>query len=493
MDQLKEYLRLAIKYRFWIAVGLSALLPAIAYAIGSGPVKQQAAERTNAIKQADGAVKGFMMPGIPNGQYGPLVDKQKEELTKDVNESWKKLHARQAPLQTWPKSVEERFQAWGRKWPENVDASAVQVAIIDYVTAYPKYVSDVYGSFHPFDPVEGTGIVAAPPEATLLKPASLTIESPPELGKVWAAQERLWVQRTLLQVIADVNKNAKDWDAAIIKQINNLEVGNPAAQDQISISKGSALEEARPLYPPGLTPPAPTQTPGSPTPGMPGPGYPGAGMQNANPDLVYYIKTEGHQSHQFKILPIRMSVLIDQSHIQDLLVALENSPMAIQVIEFEMAKPSARIVKPVKGETINFAGYSGDSMSQAYYNMGTARMRAFGGMNTGMREGTYAYNPNYSMTGPGAAIPSRTGVDQRSVDRAAKRKEELEQATGKKAKVSIHDPYYYVVEVTHYGQARLYNPPPPQEGGPEPSQAPGTPTPAPTPTHVAPPPASPRG
>ena len=80
--------------------------------------------------------------------------------------------------------------------------------------------------------------MAAPPEAILLKPAPFTIENPPELGKVWAAQERLWVQRTLLQVIAEVNKNAKDWDAAIIKQINNLEVGNPAAQDQISIAKG---------------------------------------------------------------------------------------------------------------------------------------------------------------------------------------------------------------------------------------------------------------
>ena len=70
------------------------------------------------------------------------------------------------------------------------------------------------------------------------------------------------------------------------------------------------------------------------------------------------------------------------------------------------------------------------------------------------------------MTGPGATIPSRTGVDQRSVDRAAKRKEELEQATGKKAKVSIHDPYFYIVEVTLYGQARFYNPPPPRKAAP---------------------------
>ena len=35
-----------------------------------------------------------------------------------------------------------------------------------------------------------------------------------------------------------------------------------------------------------------------------------------------------------------MTVLIDQDQIQDFLVALENSPMAIQVCDFEMAKPA---------------------------------------------------------------------------------------------------------------------------------------------------------
>ena len=32
----------------------------------------------------------------------------------------------------------------GPEMAENVDSSTVQVGIIDYVTAYPKYVSEVY-------------------------------------------------------------------------------------------------------------------------------------------------------------------------------------------------------------------------------------------------------------------------------------------------------------------------------------------------------------
>src|SRR5205823_5906930 len=130
-------------------------------------------------------------------------------------------------------------------------ASAVQEAIIEYVNAYPKFVTDVYQTFRPFDPIEGTGIVAAPAEEMLLRPSKFTVETPPELGKVWAAQERLWIQRTLLQVIADVNKNASSWDTAIVRQINLLEVGSTLAQDQVSMVHDGVLEEA-----PAITNPA---------------------------------------------------------------------------------------------------------------------------------------------------------------------------------------------------------------------------------------------
>ena len=66
---------------------------------------------------------------------------------------------------------------------------------------------------------------------------------------------------------------------------------------------------------------------------------------------MYYIKTEGLQ---FKSLPIKMNVLVEQSKLPDFLVGLENSPMAIQVMEVEIAKPLAPVVKPVYGERSTF-------------------------------------------------------------------------------------------------------------------------------------------
>jgi hypothetical protein len=452
MDQLKDFLKQAIKHRFWIAVGLSALLPVIAYAVGSGPIKDKAKQETDAIKGANDGVTKYKSGVVPNAQYKPMVDEKTGELEKDVNASWKKLYERQAPLLTWPSTVESRFRTWERKWPESVDASAVQLAIIEYVTAYPKFVTEVYKTFSPFDVVEGTGLVSAPAEDVLLHPFQFTIENPPELGKVWAAQERLWTQRTILEVIAKVNKDAKDWNTAIVKQINLLEVGNGTAQDQKSIAKGDALNEAPAIVDPTASAPAAA----SPT-------DPAAPKNLTSADTVYYIN---NASTQFKILPFEVSILIEQDHIQDLLVELENSPMAIQVMELEMSKPVNHVVKPVKGQSLNYQEYGGIMPGRMGTNFdmfggGAQRFGAFGG------------------PGAGRGAPTRS-----------EKAKMVEQLVKKSTAVTIHDPYFNIVEATVYGQARFYNPPPPAPAAPPsaaaPAPAPATPEGTPAPAGEAP-------
>jgi len=473
MDQVKEILKQLIKYRFWIAVGISALLPMIAYAVGSGPVKDQSKKKTDEILGAKKGVEQFTNGVLPNDQYKTLVDKKTNVLNQDVEASWRKLYDRQKGLLTWPDIVSERFETWGRKWPENVDPSSVRLAIIDYVTEYPKYVTKVYQTFRPFDLIEGTGVVAAPPEALLLKPAPFKEDTPPELGKVWAAQERLWIQRTLLEVIAEVNKNAKDWDTAIVRAVNAIEVGNSLAQDQISIGKGDELVEADPITAPGAPAPEAEEPAGGPMGMMP---MMGGGMgKPEDVENVLYIKSP---SDQYKILPVHMSVLIDQNHIQDLLVALENSPMTIQVVEFDMSRPNTRVTKPEKGANMNFGmmGMGMMGMMGRGRMMGMGSMSGYGGMMSAMSSRMAMMGPMmsgsmYSMGG--SAVEERKGVDKRQENRGEKLKKEQENAA-KVVTQSIHDPYYYVVEVTIYGQARFYNAPPAPKAAEE-SQAEGAP------------------
>jgi len=483
VEQLKEFLRQCIKYRFWISLSVAALLAIIAYFLGSSPVQAKADQQTKAITQAANDVKQFAAPGVPNDQYKLIVDEKTGVLAKDVNSAWKQLYELQAPLLTWPKTVQQRFREWGRRWPDNVAEGAVELAKVDYIQAYPEYVDEVYRVLHAFDYETGTGIVAAPPKEVLLRSLVFDPTKLPELGTIWAGQERLWVQRTVLEVVAQVNKKAKEWDSAIIKQINLLEVGTSVAQDQRSIAKGEPLEESEAIKAPGSEAAEEASATGVAAGSMQeimrkamgrgGRGRGRAGAVAGASESIYFVKPEKDKG-QYKILPIMLSVLIDQDHIQDLLVELENSPMSIQVMDFELQRPSSRVVKPEKGATANFSGYGEAMMGGMMRGRmgGMGMMSGYGGMMAGYGAMMSRMSQQYAMQGMGAgmgmrmggrgigpAAAARKGTDKRTTNRGEVRKEETKAVETAKGP-SLFDPYFDIVEVKVYGQARFYNPPP---------------------------------
>ena len=513
METVKEVVRQLIKYRFWIAISAAALFGLIAYFMGAGPVQEAAKKEAASIKQAETDVKQYTLPTIPTKDYKPIVLEKTEILTKDVNTAWKTLYDRQAPLLTWPDTVQERFRKWGRDWPKDEAASRVTLAQIDYINAYKDYVDMVYKTFKPFDFETGEGIVMAPPKEALLRPAVFSDEHVPGLGKIWSAQERLWIQRTLFEVIAAVNKNAKDWNSAIIRQIEVIEVGNPTAQDQHSLAKSEELEEAKNILAPGETEEtADTGAAG----GMMGSGPGAAGMAasmarmrggmgmgmgmgggaaaSQNAESVYYVKAGNEQ--QYRILPVQMTVLIDQDHVQDLLVELENSPMSIEVKDFELQRPTTRVVKPEKGTAPAGMDGMGSMMGSMMGTMMSRRgMTGYGGMMGQMQNQMMQMRQSMMMSMGGgmgmgamgaAAGTARKGQDNRSNDRVKKRKEEETKVNEAKGP-SLFDPYFDIVEVTVYGQARFFKAPP-VEATPEPSPGatPAAAATAPAPAAVSP-------
>ena len=65
-------------------------------------------------------------------------------------------------------------------------------------------------------------------------------------------------------------------------------------------------------------------------------------------------------SDKYKVLPFAVTVLIDQDRVQDFLIELENSPMSIQVKDFELVRPATRVTKPEKGDAGSSFGMMGD-------------------------------------------------------------------------------------------------------------------------------------
>jgi hypothetical protein len=81
MDQIKDFLRLAARHRFWIAVGISALLPMIAYFTASGAIKEEALKAEADVKTAHTDVQKYRGGALPNAQYKPIADQKIDALT----------------------------------------------------------------------------------------------------------------------------------------------------------------------------------------------------------------------------------------------------------------------------------------------------------------------------------------------------------------------------------------------------------------------------
>ncbi|GIW87371.1 MAG: hypothetical protein KatS3mg108_1695 [Isosphaeraceae bacterium] len=513
MDQVKEYLQLALKHRFWIAVGIAALLPIIGYFAASGAITAEEEKARAEVKASLDAVRKFESNPTPiNARYKQVVEAKQATLEKDVNATWRKLYSRQAPLLTWPEEVADRFMAWGRKWPENTSRNFVEQTIREYMETYNDYVREVYQALKPFDPETGEGIVAAPPPEILLRPAVFSQVQPPTLGDVWAAQERLWIQRTILEVLAKVNERAgaKDWSTAPVKEVLQLEVATELAQDQQSIAEGKGLVPAAPITAPGeaAAEAAAPAAPAAPTSGRTGlraeigamSGMSGGAGAAAAVEPVLYLATDNQE--QLSIAPFALSVYVRQEDIPDLLVEFRNSPMDIQILEVSITKPTPfSVQKPRKGES--FAGGmmgsgglsgmmgSGGMMGGRMMGLGMSRMGemmagGYGGQMAAQMMGSMgaqyaaAGDPSQMMTnmmrrggygglmgGGAAAAPKRQGQSVRQ-DTLRKREESVKARQesskadeGSEEPPSLSDPYYDVMLVQIYGRVSFYKAPPP--------------------------------
>lgn len=510
MDQVKKYLKIAVANRFWILCVVAALVPMIAYFVGNGKIVTQTDAKAKDIDSAYKGVDPYKSGKLPNPEWKSLADAKTAKLTEEINVAWKKLYERQAPLLRWPLDrVEEKFRAWGRRHPEAKEASPddVQLVIQDYVNFHPEYVTSIYKSFRPFDFEKGDGVIISPPEAALLRPEKFEISKAPKLGVIWKEQEKLWVSQAVLAVVNEVNKSAKTWDQAPIKQIVRLEVACEGAQDPMSKTKGVTLVDAPAILAPGeeAAPVEEEASAGGPggmmgqaaygAPGgaggkggmmgmgdmMGGPGGMGGGVAGGTktaPDVVKFLAPpEGVENPPYFIVPILLTSLIEQDKIPELLVELENSPMAIQVMSLDLAKPSIKLQKPEKGDTsmLGYGGMTGmmgmmggmgrgrggmggmEGMEGMMGGMGGMGMPGMGGPGRGGMGGMEGMMGG--MMGGGAGQPKK-GTDVRSKDRR-KERETAEKNLAKRARQSLQDPYFNVVEVSVYGQARFYNPPPP--------------------------------
>jgi hypothetical protein len=197
-------------------------------------------------------------------------------------------------------------------------------------------------------------------------------EAPSTLA-VLLAQEDLWVYEALLQVIRNTNEGATNQANAAVKRIESLDIGRDAAaawRDSeaavISSKPGAGAMTGGPdaaMGQPGMMPGGGGMLPGGGgmmpggggmMPGAGGMGAGGAATGSADSALVGYryvdnnwqplAATEAeypyakHPYAEFKMMPIRMSLIMDQRRLPRFLVECGNSNMPIEVRRVRILK-----------------------------------------------------------------------------------------------------------------------------------------------------------
>lgn len=295
--------------------------------------------------------------------------------------------------------------------------------------------------------VEMVGVVDWLDEANLL--ARFNWLTTPSTEEIRLAQEDLWVYEALLRIIADTNRPATTQYAAVVKKIFSLEIAQQAAAafQSAALGRGGGLAMMPGMggmygsgYPgmPGMSG-MPGGYPGMPemgssamgtsaagssaadtsaggttlgaSPDMPGdsglagtPGMPGAGMAMLSRDQMArhfrYVDLNGNPLPanakppfaEFKMMPVRMYLLVDQRRLHRLLANCANSSMPVEVRRVR--------IRPEQG--LDFSAFSGAAMMGGTGPMGG--MSGYPGASSGYPGGMGGYpggTPGFSGSMPG--------------------------------------------------------------------------------------------
>ncbi len=437
MDQVKVALAVLKKHHFWVLVVLVLLVGGAVWAMASSELAKQYETRKTDI---EGKLKSVRdIPSNPPNQT--LVDAIKQRhgmLKEEVLEAWEFLYKEQKKNNPWPAELGEDFlmvinslgpeddiPAQYRETYQNFIANHLKMLddIID--RRKPKYDPTIPGAARPgmMDPMmSGGGMMGEMSGAGTDKELvgktfwddvdrvkqGFMWSRRPETIQVRTAQEDLWVYEALLRIIRNTNAGASHHYNASVKSIAALQIGRAAAAafqqsaSRLKISGpqggGMSMEGMEGMSgDPGMM---------SMDAGMMGAEMEGGGMMSGDPmgggggdvaaedrlrTTLYngrYVDEKGKPLMassespfaEFKMMPIRMALVIDQRKIPKLLVECANSSMPVEVHRVTL--------NPGKHATINFSGFGGSGGDMGGgYGMGMSGMgMGMDGMGGGMAD-----------------------------------------------------------------------------------------------------------
>ena len=289
-----EQLKLAWVYRFWIVVGIVAIMPIISYVVDTRDLAKTAQKQANDLKaQKEQLEKGAQGPN-PNDNWAQEVTALKESLYGQVGVAWVDLYKKQLDVMTWPAAVKDEYIAAGEEGVVDVNTRDT------YQRLYLAQYNDLFKIVEPLDQ-KGKGLVQMELNIVekYVQPWALEVQDPPTVPEAWLAQEDIWLLRALLTVVAQANEGSTKLQESAVKEISEIRIGNDASLD----SQAKAKKEQ--LSPRGNAPPG------------------AAGAPKGAPREI--------KGTLYRQIPVYMRLIVDQPRLRAVLAEFGNQKIPMQV------------------------------------------------------------------------------------------------------------------------------------------------------------------
>ncbi len=216
MDKLKDIL----VYKFWILLGIALIAPLVGWKLGADKVAADISNRKSAI---DKAFRSIPSGELPNQTWIAGVEKINEKQQLQINEAWEDLASGQTELKTWPPLMADYMASLGPNDEIKYEEREL----------YPDwYLREWMELWYILDPLrdgelnmetrqyEDLGIVSFDPS---IMPIKNWGTQTPTTQQIRDAQEDLWMYRSLLEAIAQVNNEPDNISDAVVAEVVRLE------------------------------------------------------------------------------------------------------------------------------------------------------------------------------------------------------------------------------------------------------------------------------
>lgn len=372
MDQLKVALAWIKQHHFWLLSLLVVALTLGAWSMGQSRLATETAANKGAIEREFNSVQGIRrQPFHPNPRVNSAQAEETRQLAAKVRQEWQRLYEVQVnEVLKWPPQLGQDFQtqisklSFGEDIPihlRNEYLNYIQGRFPDLPKIVDAAVSEGDGGGRGrrgggFELEAGRGGRDTTDEAVEDHMVvwhdqdrirqQLDWQRRPSSTDIWVTQEDLWVYETLLRAIAATNEEAKSdrYGNAAVRDILQLEVGAAATMGSAGANRiytpesgetgvggrgGSMMSEGLSAGGRGST----------------GGGRGGADEEGASPLSGRYLDDTGQPmpapppgsppsfGTEYKRLPVRLVMRLDQRWLQFLMAQLANAPLQVEIQE----------------------------------------------------------------------------------------------------------------------------------------------------------------